>query len=107
VACSAGGTPSADCLSRRLDELQEAVAEQVVAEHGITAAGQIAKLEEIVKSAQPLKQLSAGVQAIVAQSKLAGIWVEQSESRNLGVTYIISDRPKTSSEWAKRFVGED
>jgi len=46
------------------------------------------------------------VSAVIAQAKLAGIWVEQSESRNLDVKYVISDRPKSSAEWAKRFCGE-
>jgi len=87
----------------RLKELQAAAAEEAK----ITIEGQIAKLQKLITKAEATGQLSAAVSAVVAQSKLAGIWVEQSDSRNLNVKYVISDRPKTSAEWAKRFCGED
>jgi hypothetical protein len=39
---------------------------------------------------------------------LAGIWVEKSENQtNDNVQYIISDRPKTSEEWARRYCRND
>jgi hypothetical protein len=87
----------------RLKELQAAAAEEAK----ITIEGQIAKLQKLITKAEATGQLSAAVSAVVAQSKLAGIWVEQSDSRNLNVKYIISDRPKSSAEWAERFCGED
>ena len=87
----------------RLNELQAAAAEEAK----ITIEGQIAKLQKLITKAEATGQLSAAVSAVVAQSKLAGIWVEQSDSRNLDVKYVISDRPMTRAEWAKRFVGDD
>jgi hypothetical protein len=88
---------------KRLSELQDGSARRAE----VTIEGQLMKLERIRLKAEREKQYGVAQQCVVSQSKLAGIWVEQSDNRNLGVTYIISDRPKTAEEWAKRFCGED
>jgi hypothetical protein len=86
-----------------MKELQHAAARET----GVTLNGLIEKLGETYTKATADKQHAAAVSAVIAQAKLAGIWVEQSEGRNLNVKYVISDRPKSSADWAKRFCGED
>lgn len=90
-------------VQERMKELQHAAARET----GVTLNGLIEKLGETYTKATADKQHAAAVSAVIAQAKLAGIWVEQSEGRNLNVQYVISDRPKSSAEWAKRFCGED
>jgi len=90
-------------VRERMKELQHAAARET----GVTLNGLIEKLGQTYTKATADKQHAAAVSAVIAQAKLAGIWIEQSESRKLGVTYIISDRPKTPEEWAARFCGED
>jgi hypothetical protein len=89
---------------RRLAELQDGSAKRAE----ITVEAQLMKLERIRLKAEREKQYGVAQQCVVSQAKLAGIWVEKSEQQtNDHVQYIISDRPKSSEEWIKRFGGED
>jgi hypothetical protein len=41
---------------------------------------------------------------LIAQAKLAGPWIGQSQ--NLNVHYSISDQPMSEEEWTRTFVTE-
>jgi hypothetical protein len=46
------------------------------------------------------------VAALVAQAKLAGLWVDRTEAQNTNMNYAVSDQPMSEEEWAKRYVTE-
>jgi hypothetical protein len=83
-------------IQGRIAEFQKLAANRVQ----ITVEGQLNKFEELYRKAFASGQLSAAVNALVAQSKLAGIWKEH-QTVDITHQYVIRDRPMTEEEWAK------
>ena len=52
-------------------------------------------LQEAAKEA---KQISAAVAALTAKAKLAGLWVDRSETENVNTNYVVSGDPVDSVE---------
>jgi hypothetical protein len=73
----------------------------------VTLAGLIEKFGKIQEAASADKQHSAAVQALIAQAKLAGLWVERQEAQNTNMNYAISDQPMTDEEWVAKHVTEN
>jgi phage terminase small subunit len=99
----AGYAPSEPNASRltRNDKVQARVAE--IQERGairteITVASLIEEAAEIQKSALKAKNHSAAVSALTAKAKLAGLWVEKSETENVNTNYVVSSDPVDNVE---------
>jgi hypothetical protein len=84
----------------RVAELQEKGAERA----SITLDGLIREAGEIQAQAIKNKQMAAAISALIAKAKLAGLWIDHSESRNTNVNYVIRDTPMSEAEWVKRHV---
>jgi hypothetical protein len=86
----------------RVAELQEKGAERA----SITLDGLIREAGEIQAQAIKNKQMAAAISALIAKAKLAGLWIDHSESRNTNVNYAISDEPLDEKAWANRHVSK-
>jgi hypothetical protein len=58
--------------------------------------------ELAVANATADKQHGAAVSALVAQAKLAGLWVDRAE--NINGHYGISDKPLSEREWEDQYA---
>ena len=81
-----------------LPELQAEVAERVA----MTLEKAILEADAIQRAAIKAGQFGAAVAALTAKAKLAGIWIEKSES--VSAHYAISDKPLTDDEWKAKYV---
>jgi hypothetical protein len=73
----------------------------------VTLAGLIQKFGKIQEAASADKQHSAAVQALIAQAKLAGFWVDRTEAQNTNMNYAISEQPMSDDEWAAKRVTQN
>ena len=78
----------------RVAELQNRSAERA----SITLEGLIKEAGDIQAPAVAAGQHAAAVSALIAKEKLAGLWIDHSESRNTNVNYAISDEPPDEKE---------
>ena len=81
-----------------LPELQAEVAERIA----LTLEKAILEADAIQRAAIKAGQFGAAVAALTAKAKLAGIWIEKSETTN--AHYAISDQPLTDDEWKAEYV---
>lgn len=85
----------------RVLELQErgAIKTEITLESLIREAG------EIQEAAKADGQHSAAVAALTAKAKLAGLWVDRSETENTNTNYVVSSDPIDSvEEWEAEFA---
>jgi hypothetical protein len=82
----------------RLRELQAEAAEK----NQITVESMITEFANAAKGAKADKQHGPVVSALTAIVKLAGLWVDRSESLN--GNYAISDKPLSEQEWVEKHV---
>lgn len=101
----AGYAPSEPNASRltRNDKVQARVAEiqnRAVIRTEITLASLLEEAAAIQTGALADKQYSAATAALTAKAKLAGLWVEKSETENVNTNYVVSGDPVDSvEEW--------
>jgi hypothetical protein len=73
----------------------------------ISHESMIEKFGKAAENAEKDKQHGAVVSALIAQAKLAGLWVDRTEAQNTNTNYAISDKPVTDPEWAAKHVTEN
>lgn len=78
----------------RVAELQEAGSLRVE----VTIASLIQEASEIQAAAKQAGQHSAAVAALTAKAKLAGLWVDRSETENVNTNYVVSGDPVDNVE---------
>jgi len=78
----------------RIAELQTAGSLRVE----VTIASLIKEAAEIQTAAQADKQYSAATSALTAKAKLAGLWIEKSETENVNTNYVVSGDPVDNVE---------
>jgi hypothetical protein len=88
----------AEGAARELPRLQAEVAQKI----SLTIERAIFEADRIQRAAFAEKQYAAATAALIAKAKLAGIWVERSESVN--AHYAISDKPLSDEEWKAKYV---
>lgn len=84
-------------VRRRVLELQR----HAIAFVGLTVEKLVAEAAAIQQSALRADNHAAAVAALTAKAKLAGLWVERSESESLAVSYSISDALPSPDEWER------
>ena len=82
-------------VRRRIQELQKQNAEST----DVTVAALMVECANIQRQAMQRNQLSAAVAALTAKAKIAGLWVERTESENVNLNYVISDSLPTEQQW--------
>lgn len=99
----AGYAPSEPNASRltRNDKVQARVSEiqnRAVIRTEITLASLMEEAAIIQAGALEAKQYSAATAALTAKAKLAGLWVEKSETENVNTNYVVSGDPVDNVE---------
>lgn len=99
----AGYAPSEPNASRltRNDKVQARVAEiqnRAVIRTEITLASLLQEAGVIQAAAMADKQHSAAIAALTAKAKLAGLWVDKSETENVNTNYVVSGEPVDNVE---------
>lgn len=74
------------------------IAERGAIRTEITLASLMAEAAEIQAGAVEAKQYSAATAALTAKAKLAGLWVEKSETENVNTNYVVSSDPVDNVE---------
>lgn len=64
----------------------------------VTIASLIREAGEIQDAAKAEKQYSAATAALTAKAKLAGLWVDKSETENVNTNYVVSGEPVDNVE---------
>lgn len=64
----------------------------------ITLESLLREASEIQAAAHADKQYSAATAAFTAKAKLAGLWVDRSETENVNTNYVVSGDPVDSAE---------
>jgi len=82
-------------IRARIAELQKHAVENT----DITIVGLIREAADIQLAAQRASNFSAAIAALTAKAKLAGFWIERSESENVNLNYTLSDQLPTESQW--------
>lgn len=83
-----------DEIRARIAELQNAGSLRVE----VTIASLIQEADEIQRAAMADKQHSAATAALTAKAKLAGLWVDRSETENVNTNYVVSGEPVDNVE---------
>lgn len=94
----AGYAPNQPSAARLLSNVMVQARIAEIKERGavrteITLASLIDEAADIQKSALEAKNHSAAVSALTAKAKLAGLWVEKSETENVNTNYVVSSDP--------------
>jgi hypothetical protein len=92
-----------DKVRRRIAELQKHAVENT----DITIVGLIREAADIQLAAQRAGNLSAAIAALTAKAKIAGLWVEKTESENTNLNYAISDQLPTEEQWEAERVKQE
>lgn len=85
---------SNDMVKARVAEIQE----RSVVRTEITLESLIREAGEIQLAAMADKQHSAATAALTAKAKLAGLWVDRSETENVNTNYVVSGEPVDNVE---------
>jgi phage terminase small subunit len=89
-------------VRRRINELQSYAAET----ENITVEKLVKEAAAIQREAQRDGNHSAAVAALTAKAKIAGLWVEKTETENTNLHYALSDQLPTEEQWeAERVIG--
>lgn len=81
-------------IKRRIVEFQTASSMRVE----VTVASLLQEAAEIQQAAKEAGQHSAAVAALTAKAKLAGLWVDKSETENVNTNYVVSGEPVDNVE---------
>jgi len=81
-------------IQRRIAEYQSASSMRVE----VTVASLLQEAAEIQQAAKEAGQHSAAVAALTAKAKLAGLWVDKSETENVNTNYVVSGEPVDNVE---------
>lgn len=73
----------------RVSEIQD----RAVIRTEITLASLMEEAAEIQRGALAAKQYAAATSALTAKAKLAGLWIEKSETENVNTNYVVSSDP--------------
>jgi hypothetical protein len=90
-------------VRRRINELQSYSAESAE----ISVASLLAEAATIQRDAARAGNHSAAVAALTAKAKIAGLWVEKTETENTSLHYIICDTLPTEQQWAAERVNRE
>ena len=82
-------------VRRRIGELQR----QAVEATDITVASLLNEAAAIQRDAARAGNHSAAVAALTAKAKIAGLWVEKTESENVNLNYVICDTLPSEEQW--------
>jgi len=82
-------------VRRRIGELQR----QAVESTDITVASLLNEAAAIQRDAARAGNHSAAVAALTAKAKIAGLWIERSESENVNLHYTICDQLPSEEQW--------
>ena len=82
---------------RILDRMSE-IQDRAVLRTEITIASLMEEAAEIQAAALKANQHSAAVAALTAKAKLAGLWVDKSETENVNTNYVVSGEPVDNVE---------
>jgi phage terminase small subunit len=83
-------------VSARIAEIQE----KSILKTEITIASLMEEAAAIQAAALEHKNHSAAVAALTAKAKLAGLWVDRSETENVNTNYVVSGDPVTDvADW--------
>lgn len=83
-----------DKVRARVAELQDRGAQRAE----ITLESLLREAGEIQEAAKTDKQYSAATAALTAKAKLAGLWVDRSETENVNTNYVVSGDPVDNVE---------
>jgi phage terminase small subunit len=81
-------------IAARIAEIQD----KSVIKTEITLESLLREAAEIQAAAHADKQYSAATAAFTAKAKLAGLWVDRSETENVNTNYVVSGDPVDSAE---------
>jgi phage terminase small subunit len=87
-------------VRRRIGELQR----QAVESTDITVASLLAEAAAIQRDAMRAGNQSAAIAALTAKAKIAGLWVEKTESENTNLHYVICDELPSEQQWIEERV---
>jgi phage terminase small subunit len=90
-------------IQRRIGELQRVAVESVE----ITVATLLTEAAEIQRRALRKNNHSAAVAALTAKAKIAGLWVEKTETENVNLNYVICDTLPSEAQWEAERIERD
>jgi phage terminase small subunit len=90
-------------VRRRINELQSYAAET----ESISIESLMREASQIQRAAMLDGNQSAAVAALTAKAKIAGLWVEKTESENTNLNYAISDQLPSEEQWEAERVERD
>jgi DNA polymerase III delta prime subunit len=82
-------------VRRRINELQTYAAET----ENITVEKLVQEAARIQREAERSGNHSAAVAALTAKAKIAGLWVEKTETENVNLHYVVSDSLPSEEQW--------
>jgi phage terminase small subunit len=82
-------------VRRRINELQSYAAET----ENISIESLMKEAGKIQRAAMQDGNHSAAVAALTAKAKIAGLWIEKTETENTNLNYAISDQLPTEAQW--------
>jgi phage terminase small subunit len=82
-------------IRKRINELQRYAADSA----NLTVATLLNEAASIQRDASRDGNHSAAVAALTAKAKIAGLWVEKTETENVNLNYSISDQLPTEAQW--------
>jgi phage terminase small subunit len=90
-------------IHRRIGEMQR----QAVVSTEITVASLLSEAADIQRAALRKNNHSAAVAALTAKAKIAGLWVERSETENVNLNYVICDTLPSEAQWEAERIERD
>jgi hypothetical protein len=90
-------------VRRRINELQSYAAES----ENISIESLMREASQIQRAAMLENNHSAAVAALTAKAKIAGLWVEKTESENTNLNYAISDQLPSEEQWEAERIARD
>jgi phage terminase small subunit len=87
-------------VRRRINELQSYAAET----QNVSIESLMMEAAQIQRAAMLDGNQSAAVAALTAKAKIAGLWVEKTETENTNLNYAISDQLPTEAQWEEERV---
>jgi hypothetical protein len=73
----------------------------------VTVERLIREADDIQQKALVTNHLAVAVSALTAKAKLAGVWIDRTQSVNANVSYAVSDQPPSEAEWEAMHVTKD
>ena len=90
-------------VRRRINELQSYAAES----ENVSIESLMKEAAEIQRVAMRNNNQSAAVAALTAKAKIAGLWVEKTETENTNLHYALSDQLPSEEQWEAERVSRE